>query len=241
MTAENHTCFSSTNNSGMAAEKPPVILVTVLSGAALFGGMWLGTAGGWSRGRDDRLARSSGKPDEARQGRPRAVSRYGDHRARSHTVLRSSSATALPASSSRQPPRSCRRRSRRWCSSPPTCLMTATRSCCWPSRITTPRSARICTSTRTRGSQLSKYAARAELFANDGPEPLKAKLPSLILDEPVTPLVIPVNVTDARFGRVNRSMSHHCGLGHQPHFPGQDGRAHARADGNARYGTSPIL
>ncbi|MBO9547746.1 alpha/beta fold hydrolase [Caulobacter sp.] len=48
------------------------------------------------------------------------------------------------------------------------------------------------------------YAARAELFANDGPEGLKAKLPDLILDEPLAPLATPVSLTDARFGQVDK-------------------------------------
>lgn len=61
---------------------------------------------------------------------------------------------------------------------------------------------------KDKGIAVVKYEARAELFANDGPEPLKAKLPSLILDEPVMPLVTPVNVTDARFGQVDRVYVH---------------------------------
>jgi pimeloyl-ACP methyl ester carboxylesterase len=48
------------------------------------------------------------------------------------------------------------------------------------------------------------YAARAELFANDGSEGLKAKLPDLILDEPLAPLATAVSVTDARFGQVDK-------------------------------------
>jgi hypothetical protein len=48
------------------------------------------------------------------------------------------------------------------------------------------------------------HAARAELFANDGPEALKAKLPDLILDEPLAPLATAVSVTDARFGRIDQ-------------------------------------
>lgn len=48
------------------------------------------------------------------------------------------------------------------------------------------------------------YAARAELFANDGPEGLKAKLPDLILVEPLAPLATPVNVSDDRFGRIDK-------------------------------------
>ncbi|WP_066825045.1 alpha/beta fold hydrolase [Sphingomonas mali] len=59
-----------------------------------------------------------------------------------------------------------------------------------------------------RGIAVVEYAARAELFANDGPEPLKAKLPDLILDEPVKPLVTPVHVTDERFGQVDKIYVH---------------------------------
>lgn len=49
-----------------------------------------------------------------------------------------------------------------------------------------------------------EYGARAELFANDGPEGLKAKLPDLILDEPLAPLATAVRVSDARFGQVDK-------------------------------------
>ena len=61
---------------------------------------------------------------------------------------------------------------------------------------------------KERGIAVVDYAARAELFANDGPAPLKAKLPDLILDEPAAPLVTPVHVTDERFGRVDRIYVH---------------------------------
>lgn len=57
---------------------------------------------------------------------------------------------------------------------------------------------------KERGIAVVEYSARAELFANDGPEPLKAKLPDVILDEPATPLVTPVRVTAERFGRVDK-------------------------------------
>jgi pimeloyl-ACP methyl ester carboxylesterase len=53
-----------------------------------------------------------------------------------------------------------------------------------------------------------EYAARAELFVNDGPAPLKAKLPDLILDEPLAPLATPVQVTDARFGQIDKVYVH---------------------------------
>src|ERR1700744_1721745 len=57
---------------------------------------------------------------------------------------------------------------------------------------------------KERGIAVVEYSARAELFANDGPAPLKAKLPDLILDEPAAPLVTPVHVTDEQFGRVDK-------------------------------------
>lgn len=58
------------------------------------------------------------------------------------------------------------------------------------------------------GIAVVEYSARAELFANDGPAPLKAKLPDLILDEPLAPLGTPVHVTDARFGQVDKVYVH---------------------------------
>ncbi|KQW72401.1 hypothetical protein [Ensifer sp. Root127] len=61
---------------------------------------------------------------------------------------------------------------------------------------------------KERGIAVVEYSARAELFANDCPAPLKAKLPDLILDEPVAPLVTPVHVTDARFGQVKKVYVH---------------------------------
>lgn len=57
---------------------------------------------------------------------------------------------------------------------------------------------------KERGIAVVEYSARAELFANDGPAPLKAKLPDLILDEPAAPLVTPVRVTAEKFGQVDR-------------------------------------
>ena len=61
---------------------------------------------------------------------------------------------------------------------------------------------------KTRGIAVVEYSARAELFANDGPAPLKAKLPNLILDEPAAPLVAPVRVTGERFGKVDKIYIH---------------------------------
>lgn len=57
---------------------------------------------------------------------------------------------------------------------------------------------------KERGIAVVEYSARAELFANDGSAPLKAKLPDFILDEPATPLVTPVRVTAERFGQVDK-------------------------------------
>jgi len=55
------------------------------------------------------------------------------------------------------------------------------------------------------GIAVVAYDARAELFANDGPAGLKAKLPDLIVDEPVAPLATPVRVSAERFGRVDKA------------------------------------
>jgi pimeloyl-ACP methyl ester carboxylesterase len=57
---------------------------------------------------------------------------------------------------------------------------------------------------KEKGIASVDYAARAELFANDGPAPLKARLPDLILDEPLAPLGTPVKVSDAAFGQVEK-------------------------------------
>jgi len=61
---------------------------------------------------------------------------------------------------------------------------------------------------KEKGVAVVDYAARAELFANDGPAPLKAKLPDLILDEPLMPLVTAVHVTEANFGQVDKIYVH---------------------------------
>lgn len=52
------------------------------------------------------------------------------------------------------------------------------------------------------------YAARADLFANGAPEGLRKVLPDLIIDEPVGPIVTPVKVTPARFGKVDKAYIH---------------------------------
>jgi pimeloyl-ACP methyl ester carboxylesterase len=61
---------------------------------------------------------------------------------------------------------------------------------------------------KERGLAIVEYAARAELFANDAPALLKAKLPDVILDEPAKPLVTPVHVTAERFGQVDKIYVH---------------------------------
>ena len=61
---------------------------------------------------------------------------------------------------------------------------------------------------KDKGLAVIDYAARADLFANDGPAPLRAAIPNLILDEPLAPLATPVHVTDARFGQVDKVYIH---------------------------------
>ena len=52
------------------------------------------------------------------------------------------------------------------------------------------------------------YAARADLFANGAPEGLRKVLPDLIIDEPLAPIVTPVSLTAARFGKVDKVYIH---------------------------------
>jgi pimeloyl-ACP methyl ester carboxylesterase len=61
---------------------------------------------------------------------------------------------------------------------------------------------------KEKGIASIEYSARADLFANGAPAPLRAAIPPLILDEPLTPLATPVHVTDARFGRVDKVYIH---------------------------------
>lgn len=61
---------------------------------------------------------------------------------------------------------------------------------------------------KDQGIAVVDYAARADLFANDGPAPLRAALPDLILDEPLAPLATPVHLTDARFGHADKVYVH---------------------------------
>jgi pimeloyl-ACP methyl ester carboxylesterase len=61
---------------------------------------------------------------------------------------------------------------------------------------------------KEQGIAVVNYAARADLFANDGPPQLRAALPDLILDEPLAPLATPVRLTNARFGKVDKVYVH---------------------------------
>lgn len=55
---------------------------------------------------------------------------------------------------------------------------------------------------KEKGIASIEYSARADLFANGGPDALRKAIPDLILDEPLAPLATPVKVTDANFGKV---------------------------------------
>lgn len=61
---------------------------------------------------------------------------------------------------------------------------------------------------KEQGIAVVNYAARADLFANDGPQQLRSVLPDLILDEPLAPLATPVHLTQARFGQVDKVYVH---------------------------------
>ena len=53
-----------------------------------------------------------------------------------------------------------------------------------------------------------EYSARADLFANGGPEGLRKAIPDLILDEPLSPLATPVKLTASHFGKVDKAYIH---------------------------------
>ncbi|MDB5576278.1 MAG: alpha/beta hydrolase [Bradyrhizobium sp.] len=61
---------------------------------------------------------------------------------------------------------------------------------------------------KTKGLAVIEFSARADLFANGGPTPLRDAIPNLILDEPLAPLATPVHVTAGRFGRVDKVYVH---------------------------------
>jgi pimeloyl-ACP methyl ester carboxylesterase len=61
---------------------------------------------------------------------------------------------------------------------------------------------------KDKGIASVNYAARADLFANDGSAALRAAIPDLIIDEPLAPLATPVHLTAARFGKVDKTYVH---------------------------------
>lgn len=61
---------------------------------------------------------------------------------------------------------------------------------------------------KEKGIATIEYSARADLFANDGPDGLRKAIPDLILPEPVGPLATPVHVTAANFGQVDKVYIH---------------------------------
>ncbi|MBO9547744.1 alpha/beta fold hydrolase [Caulobacter sp.] len=61
---------------------------------------------------------------------------------------------------------------------------------------------------KDKGIASIEYSARADLFANGGPDGLRKAIPDLILDEPLAPLATPVKVTAANFGKVDKVYIH---------------------------------
>jgi len=61
---------------------------------------------------------------------------------------------------------------------------------------------------KDKGIASIEYSARADLFANGGPEGLRRAIPDLILDEPLAPLATPVTLTSANFGKVDKAYIH---------------------------------
>jgi len=61
---------------------------------------------------------------------------------------------------------------------------------------------------KDKGIASIEYSARADLFANGGPEGLRKAIPDLILDEPLAPLATPVKLTAANFGKVDKAYIH---------------------------------
>lgn len=61
---------------------------------------------------------------------------------------------------------------------------------------------------KEKGIASIEYSARADLFANGGPDALRKAIPDLILDEPLAPLATPVKVSAANFGKVDKVYIH---------------------------------
>jgi pimeloyl-ACP methyl ester carboxylesterase len=209
MTAENQTSFSSTNKSGVAAEKPPVILV---HGAFASGFVW-GHVAAKLQGAGHEVVTIDlpGRPANPMTPDKVSLDLYRDMVVtaldtikRPAIVVGHSFAGIVIAAAAEKSPEKIK-----------TLVFVAAYlphdGDSLLSLAQQDHDSKIgphLQIDKEKGIAVVEYTARAELFANDGPEPLKAKLPSLILDEPVTPLVTPVNVTDARFGRVDRVYVH---------------------------------
>ncbi|MFJ3483062.1 alpha/beta fold hydrolase [Pseudomonas sp. NPDC090202] len=61
---------------------------------------------------------------------------------------------------------------------------------------------------KAHGMASVEQGARADLFANDGPEQLRQVIPGLILDEPLAPLATPVKLSAAAYGSVPKFYVH---------------------------------
>jgi pimeloyl-ACP methyl ester carboxylesterase len=61
---------------------------------------------------------------------------------------------------------------------------------------------------KDKGIASIEYSARADLFANGGPDGLRRAIPDLIMDEPLVPLATPVTVTTENFGKVDKVYIH---------------------------------
>lgn len=61
---------------------------------------------------------------------------------------------------------------------------------------------------KDKGIASVKRAARADLFANDGPDGLRQAIPDLIIDEPLGPLATPAALSAARFGMIDKVYIH---------------------------------
>ncbi|MBB3820821.1 alpha/beta fold hydrolase [Xanthomonas cannabis] len=57
---------------------------------------------------------------------------------------------------------------------------------------------------KSRGVMSVETSARAEVFANDATAAQRAEVPAMLVDEPVQPMMTPVQLTSARSGSVDR-------------------------------------
>ena len=61
---------------------------------------------------------------------------------------------------------------------------------------------------KDKGVIVIEYGARADLFCNDCPPEVRKALPDQIVDEPLGPLVTPIHLTAANFGKVDKVYIH---------------------------------